>query len=193
MLLSCALGQFQLGLYFTVYSLQCIFSVQKCFKVLDRQNNTLNGTFDDPEILYYQVDSSDKEVSQLRYVWSTVGTPTLFFSVVLESEEKDCNVSVDTFDWENFNQNQSKGSARIPGYNGNFSFAIVFDSLIEFRDENAKANVPGGFNTSQLHNASLYNEFPLDDLEWQYDANKQSLTGVDNSTGFSWQIRVREE
>ena len=171
------------------------FPVQRCFRLLDRQNNTLNDTLVDPGVLYYQLDNShDKTVSQLRYVWSTVGTPTLFFSVVPASESKGCNKSANnSFEWDNFNFNQSEGSATVPGFDGNFSFAIVFDSLIEFRDEHAKANSKGGFNVSQLNNASLYNEFPLDDLEWEFDEKEQNLTGVSNGTGFSWQIRVRME
>ena len=163
--------------------------MQKCFLPLDYQTDPENASLTEPRVLYYQVDSPDETVSSLRYVWSVVGAPTLFLSITPSSVDLNCTESVNSsFNWKTFNSDQRKGSAEIPGFDGNFSFAIVFSSLIEYRDANAKAQY--GFNASDLSNTEMYRVYPLNDLDWTFDTDK--LTGRSDTSNLTWTIQVKK-
>lgn len=153
---------------------------------------TLNEThrdtvtiIDKPQILYYQLNGSDDTV---RYTWSLVGAPTLLMTITPPTQ-LDCHDSIkNAIDWDTFVENQTYGSAAIPGYNGSFSFAIVFNNLIEFRDVNFKA--AKDFNSSDLSNNRTYRNFSLSNLDWTFDNANQKLTGKYSNSSFQWDIRV---
>ena len=153
---------------------------------------TLNETsrdpskiIDKPQILYYQLNGND---STVRYTWSLVGAPTLLMTITPPTQV-DCRDSIrNAIEWETFVENQTYGSAAIPGYDGTFSFSIVFNNLIEFRDENFKA--AKDFNPSDLSNNKTYRNFSLSDLDWTFDNANQKLTGRDSNSTFHWDIQV---
>lgn len=149
----------------------------------------------DTALLYFQLDGLNDTV---RYVWSLVGTPTLFMSVTPAQEDgKNCSQSVhDSFDWEDFVENQIAGSAFIPGYKGDFAFSVIFNSLIEFKDSKYKANK--AFNGCDIiHNNDTYRSTNLSSLTWTFNYENMELVATDqdqNATEknpFEWTIQVR--
>ena len=148
---------------------------------------------DNPVLLYYQLDGVNDTV---RYIWSLAGTPTLFISVTPAGNvtacsnmvEPDINIS----DWEMFVTNQTYGSVTVPD-DGGFTFSIVFNHLIEFRDDKYKASKR--FNASDLSNSDRYRLFDLQGLDWTFEDGR--LVAVDpsdtrsNKKRFKWTIQVR--
>lgn len=142
--------------------------------------------------IYYQLDGKDDSV---RYLWSLVGTPTLFVSVTPAGDNENCSESViNLFDWNDFIHDQKRGSAQVTGFGGEFAFSLVFNRLIEFRDKKYKA--ASGFNTSDLHNVHIYRPVNLSGLNWTFDGEGMKLIGREptyNSSAknqYSWTIRV---
>ena len=151
--------------------------------------NQLNN----PAILYYQLDGKNDSV---RYVWSLVGTPTLFMSVVPAEHNENCSDSIHNMltEWDKFINNQSSGSIDIPGYNEDFGFSIVFNKLIEFTDKNHKAY--NSFDPNDLNNTAKYRAVNTSGLDWFFDGKKMELVARELNYNaslpkqFSWIIKV---
>ena len=112
-------------------------------------------------------------------------------SVTNDNEDgfKNCTESVEhAINWAEFVSNQSFGSATFPGMDGDFSFAVVFNQLIEFNDDTAKASL--AFNVSNLNNDTTYSNVSLSDLRWQYYSTNQTLVANSSDSAFQWIIQV---
>ena len=137
-----------------------------------------------PQVIYYQLNSTNDTV---RYVWSLVGLPTLFMSVTGPGDS--CTDSANkSFHWQDFASNQSYGSAHIPGYDGEFAFAVIFRNLIEFKNGHNKGQKD--FKIHHLDDNTTYNIQPLDNLTWTYHHSNGVLKGKSNSS-FEIDITVR--
>ena len=138
----------------------------------------------EPQVVYYQAEGLN---STIRYVWSLVGAPTVFVSVTNDGFEN-CTESVErAFNWTEFVSNQSFGSVTFPGEDGDFSFAVVFNQLIEFNDTNASLS----FDASDLSDGNMYRNFSLSGLHWWYNSSNQTLVAKSSSNSlFRWIIQV---
>lgn len=156
------------------------------------KQKVLNNT----ALLYFQLDGDNDTV---RYVWSLVGTPTLFMSVqsATDEERRSCSDSVKKLfnhntTWKTFVNNQSNGSIDIP--HDEFAFSAVFNSLIEFEDTKYKANK--AFNGCDVaNNSKLYHRMNLTDLDWTFNYDNMELVAVDERAAddekkFKWTVQV---
>ena len=79
------------------------------------------------------------------------------------------------------------GSLNITGQDGEFAFAIAFNSLVEFFDRESDANK--AFDPKKWGRTDLYHNFSLLDLDWTLKGDQ--LTG--KSSKFKWNIKVRRK
>lgn len=112
----------------------------------------------------------------LHYAWSTVGYPTIFISrsprdaVDLNS----CNSSFKVNDYQQFMSDQGAGSVSIDGVSSNFSFALIFKSLIEFKVSTRKLPAVKAFNPDLVQNCSI-DPNATKDCYHVYDLNSTNL------------------
>ena len=151
--------------------------------------NQLNN----PALLYYQLDGEDDSV---RYLWSFVGTPTLFMSVMPAEDSENCSESASNLtDWNDFINDQTPGSIHIPYYDEDFAFSLVFNRLIEFKDKKHKASK--AFNPKELNDTKICRAVNTSGFDWFFDGNKMQLVAREHNYNaslkdqFSWTIQVR--
>lgn len=125
----------------------------------------------------------------LHYAWSTVGYPTIFISrSPYSNNSNDVNNCLSHFHVHNyteFRDNQEPGSVSINGTSTNFSFALIFKSLVEFKVSTRKLQGARAFNPNLAHNCS---ENPgLDGCYYVYQLHSSNLdwSSYDPSVGLS--------
>lgn len=158
---------------------------------------------DDPKIIYYQLKS---DTNATHYVWGLQDIPSLFMSVTGPSST--CITAEEfnnTIDWDKFfcddnctdpscetvsdscNSGCNFGAVNISGQDGDFAFALTFNSLIEFKDIKSKAYK--AFKPKDLGNPALYFNYSLANLKWSFNENNnQLMTAAPN--GLTWYISV---
>ena len=148
---------------------------------------------DNASVLYYQLTGANDTV---HYIWSLVGTPTLYMSVTPPDSDT-CNETVhNIFDWDTFMKDQSYDSAQAPGIDGDFAFSLVFNRLVEYWDK--KYTAYKSFNASNLSNNKTYKAVDLSGLVWTFYGDDMKLVGRNKtynsskSHQFSWNIKVNK-
>lgn len=138
----------------------------------DIRNNTPASLM--PSVLHFQTWSRDPQNPVvMNYAWSTVGYPTLFLSQ--SQGENGCTNKSFYTNLEEFLANQTYGSVHVAGSDSDAAVAIVFRRIIGF-DGGKKAKASSIFNPSD----TSYDSVCLDNdtIQWYYDPNRRSITGV---------------
>ena len=160
---------------------------------------------DNPKLIYYHLQS---DTNATNYVWGLQDVPSLFMSVTGPS--KTCVNSTEfnkTIDWDKFlcednnctdssnetdscNGGYNYGALNISGQEGDFAFAIAFNSLIEFKDVKSKAYK--AFDPKDLSSGAIYHNYSLANLKWTFDERNNQLK-TDAPQGMTWYINVSDE
>ena len=152
---------------------------QVCSKYNYCGGGSCNGTLN-----YFKATGPD---DVLHYAWSTTGYPSVFISRSPQSNStntKDC-VSNFHVNYANFASNQQPGSVSIDGALTNFSFGLIFKSLVEFKVSTKKLPAAGAFHPQVAYNCS---ENKPDDCPYHvYQLNNSNLSwsSYDPSEGLS--------
>ena len=160
---------------------------QTCILTFNSSYTTPNTShiLENPQVIYYQLNSTNDTV---KYVWSLAGLPTLFMSVT-GPETSNCTTTAnESFEWNDFFNNQTSGSAHIPGFDKDLAFSIVFRNAIEFRDKSSKGQK--SFHIHQLNDSRTYNIVPLNDLTWTYHHSKGLLKGKSTKNNSSFELDI---
>jgi len=126
----------------------------------------------DGQLNYFRATGQN---DSLHYVWSTVGYPTLFISRSAFVNSSDCTSSIHVNDYSEFKNHQSPGSVSIDGAKSNFSFALVFKSIIDFQVDSKKLPTTSAFNPNQ----NYYTSVDLSDLSWSPYSFHDGTIGMD--------------
>ena len=112
--------------------------------------NGVNGTLN-----YLRATGPD---DVLHYAWSTVGYPTVFISRSPGHHKYNVNNCVSSFrvnNYQKFMSDQEPGSVSIDGVSSNFSFALIFKNLVEFKVNPKKLPAVKAFDPDLARNCSL--------------------------------------
>ncbi|XP_019857126.1 PREDICTED: uncharacterized protein LOC109585472 [Amphimedon queenslandica] len=158
---------------------------------------------DDPKIIYYQLKS---DTNATHFVWGLQDIPSLFMSVT--GPNSTCLTAEEfnkTIDWDKFlgdddnctdpcemwpepcNCTCNYGALSIPGQDGEFAFALTFNSLVEFYDSHSKANK--AFNPKNWTMSNLYSNYSLANLKWTFNKDINQLM-TSGPGGLTWYINL---
>lgn len=131
----------------------------------------------------------------LHYAWSTAGYPSLFISRTPRNNNtsENCLSNFHVKDYTSFMATQQPGSVSIDGTSTNFSFALIFKSLIEFKVSAKKLQGAEAFDPEFAYNCSVspvkrqgcYNVYQLNNthLNWSsYDPSEGLRVHDDNGS-----------
>lgn len=136
----------------------------------------------------------------MHYAWSTVGYPTVIISrsSLDVINVNNCVSNFHVHNYTEFQSNQTAGSVSIDDVSTNFSFALIFKSLIEFKVSTRKLPATSAFHPDQLQdccdqkNCYLYH-LNNDNLTWTtYDVNvSRGMKAKDAHSDFTVTLKVR--
>jgi len=135
----------------------------------------------------------------LHYAWSTVGYPTVFISrSSLDSikNKNDCTSNFHVNNYKEFLTHQTAGSVSIDDVTDNFSFALIFKSLVEFKVNTKKLPTTSAFHPDQLQkcyderNCHVY-YLNNNDLKWSSYDPDMGIKAKDDTSDFTVTLKVR--
>lgn len=134
------------------------------------------GKCHDGQLNYFRATGQN---DTLHYAWSTVGYPTLFISRSGVVNTSNCNSAIHVTDYSEFKNHQSPGSVKIDGAINNFSFALVFKTIIDFPVDKKKLPSTGAFKPFKNN----YTFYDLSDeaLQWSSYSFYNGTRGMDTS------------
>lgn len=138
----------------------------------------------------------------LHYAWSTTGYPSLFISRSPRNNNANtsgsCLSNFHVINYESFIATQQPGSVSIDGTSTNFSFALIFKSLVEFKVSSKKLQGAEAFDPAIAHNCSVspkegcYNVYHLNntDLIWSSYNPSEGLRAHDSNGSLILHLKV---
>ena len=188
------------ALIFKVIDLRCCLNLLAYLnQICSKYNYCGDAECKDGTLNYARATGPD---DVLHYAWSTTGYPSLFISRSPWSNNtsENCLSNFHVLNYTSFNATQQPGSVSIDGTSTNFSFALIFKNLIEFKVSAKKLQAAGAFDPEFAHNCSIssenrkdcYNVYQLNNthLNWSSYNPSEGLRARDSNGSLILHLKV---